>query len=122
MKFDSLKAMTTPTPDIGQVAPSGDDWLSRVNSTLTNFRELLKAVNQMKGMAGNTDPHTGDANTPALRSQMTAAPSSGQLSRFFDLIISQGYGNATVNDLMAQVGPLTVKQIQELLKHAGLTK
>jgi len=85
-------------------APGGDDWLSRINTTITNAKELLKAYQQLRGIGEMTQP---DEPVDLKEPRQPTPP----LINFLQLIIAKGYGDTPIGDLFEQIKPFTIKQL-----------
>ncbi len=115
MKFGSLQEVsgqgeTSPgNPQLG----GDDDFLSRVNTAITNFKELLKMAQEVRGMAGNPGP--GPAN-------QGGGFDKGSIVKIIDLVIAKGWGDATIGDIISQASPVTIKQLKGIIEHAGFGK
>ena len=119
MRIGSVKELQSPSVEPGAIPEAGgDDFLSRVNTTLTNFRQLLKLVQDLRGMTAETNeqgaPHPSPGASPGL--------SKANLVNFIDILIQRGYGETTIGEVIEKVKPFNIKQIKEFLKHAGLGK
>jgi len=92
----------------------GEDWLGRVNATINNFKELVKLYQSLSGVNMGADNSVPDAMSdeggkPGLNKNTVV--------KYLDIAISQGYGDKTVDEILAEASPFTLKQIQEFLKH-----
>ncbi len=115
MKFDSVKSISGPG-DVGEMPPGGgDDFLSRVNSAIVNFKELLKMAQEIRGMGGNPGPGPGSAN-------QGGGFDKGTIVKIIDLVIAKGWGDATIGDIITQASPVTIKQLKGIIEHAGFGK
>lgn len=98
---------------VGTVGPGGgDDFLSRVNLTITNFKSLMSAVKEFRGMADQKDETKLGGNNP---------PSSS-VGAFIQALITAGYGDTPVGDILEQVKPYTISQLIGMAKSAGLKR
>lgn len=118
MKFNKANEILYPGESVQESLPQpgGDDFLSRVNSTISNFKELLKMAKEFKGLAGSD-----------VMGNEPAAPKSGQsgqsgFATFIQLLIQSGYGDTPIGELFDKVKPYTIKQIMEFVNRAGLKR
>ncbi len=100
-----------PGLEVGPGSAEGD-WLSRVNLTINNFKELVKLAQQFRGEEP-VDKEPGGIRTPN-----PPARSPGLLD-YVQLAIQAGYGDTPIGKLIEQVSPHTLKQIMEIVKNAG---
>lgn len=95
----------------GQPAAAGPDILTRINETINNFKGLLEmAKAQGQSQAQNVlgrGQDRGASNIPA--------------SIIIDLVVKK-YGNTTIEEVIKNLSPMTIKQLAEMLKNAGLIK
>ncbi len=82
-------------------AGGGDDWLSRVNETIANFRDLMAAA---KAGGLNLTGAQGGGNT------------GGELLGLAKLLIQQGYGDTPLGTLAKSIERFTLKQLEELAR------
>ena len=113
-RFNQAVDIISSTSETELLSPGGGgDFLSRVNLTISNFKELLKMFKEIKGLTGeNPDNEKRGGNPPAN-------PSSG-IAQFVQLLIAAGYGDTQVGELLDRVRPYTIKQIVAMVKNAGL--
>lgn len=112
MRYDNLSQLkaTSPEPEIITGAkPAGDDLLKRINETITNFKSLVELAKGARVNAG--------ANNDTMSNDNPAKPN---IASFLQAAIQQGYGGKTVGAFLKQLEPLTLAQIMEFLKNAGL--
>lgn len=102
---------TSPVPGAG-------DFLSRVNSTITNFKELLKMVEQVRG--GEEEEEPAAATSP--KNSPNPQPRTPGLLDYVQLAIKAGYGDVPIGKLIEQVSPHTLKKVMEIFQNAGLKK
>lgn len=119
MKFSNPSAILNPgeTGQSSSLLPGagGDDFLSRVNITLQNFKELLNMFKELRDITGNQ----ADEGEPGMpRSQ----PGQSGVVQFVQLLIENGYGDTPIGDLFDQIRPHTIKQILGVIKSAGLKR
>ena len=85
---------------------SDNDFISRLNSAITNFKDLLVVAKQLKGgQPGNKEADNLPAKTPGLFD-------------YVQLISKAGYGNTPIGKLIEQLSPHTLNQIMEVIKNA----
>ena len=95
-------------PTGGQDKQSGDDWLSRANTLVTNFKGLLEAARASQAKAAETSsPEQGQP---------------GELATLMQLLIKYGLGDTPVGQLIKKVEPYTLKQIVGVLENAARPK
>jgi len=112
MRISGVKDLG-PGGDAGaSVSPQlgGDDFLSRVNATITNLKELIKMYRDLRGAPSSAEPGSNEPANPQSGLNKT------NLVKFLSLLIDRGYGSMTVGDILKQAEPLTIKQIMELMK------
>ena len=119
MKFDNPNAILKPDDPEAEVGlgPPGGDWLSRINLTINNFKELVKLAQQFRGTNEETE-----GKEPGPRTNPKPPARSPGLVDYVRLAIQAGYGDTPVGKLIEQVSPHTLNQILEIIKRAGLTK
>jgi len=94
-----------------------DDFLSRVNRTITNFKELVKLGQQFRGL---DELGAGDQGAPG--EELTRTPkgtTNPGLAEYVNLIMKSGYGDTPVGQLIEKISPYTLRQILEVIKRAG---
>jgi len=99
--------------------PGGDDFLSRVNATITNFKELGKIFVQLRG---ETRSESEEQDEPAQETSHKT-PANPQLRApglldYMDLAIKSGYGDIPIGKLIEQVSPHTLRKVMEVFKNA----
>lgn len=99
-------------------AAGGDDFLSRVNSTIKNFQQLVEMANQFKGQARPAPQEAVIGKDVAVRQQPGPGVNQNSLIKFFDIIITQGFGDATIGEVLTKLSPVTMKQAREFFKNA----
>lgn len=125
MKFTSLKQLKAPGTELAPtLAPGSDDFLSRVNQTITNFRELIKLVKEARGVQSEVNENEDTSPTPGPGLNPGSGPgpglNKGSIVKFLDVAVQQGYGSKTLGEVIEEAKPFTLKQVLEFLKHAGL--
>jgi len=90
----------------------GDDFLSRINQTITNFKELLKMAQEAKGLSQES-PTKNLGNNPGGN-----PPAPAPIAQFVQTLIASGYGDSPVGELFDKIKPYSIKQLLELMKHA----
>lgn len=119
MKFDSVgKINPGETPgNLGAV--SGDDFLARVNATVSNIRQLLLTVMEVRGMKTDAGGNQSQAIKTNLADQGNRpAALRSAIEGMLDNLINKGYGAITVQQIIQQYGGLSIKQIREILRNA----
>jgi len=118
MKYTNPAAILNPnapaTAPGSLLSPGGDDFLSRINSTISNFKELLKLAQEVRGFAGgellnNTDEKPSGAQPVAQ---------GGGLAQVVGLAIQSGYGDTPIGELLDHARPFTLRQIIEVVNRA----
>ena len=114
MRFDKPAGILKPGEPGLEVGPSSaeGDWLSRVNLTINNFKELVELAKQFRG-----EEPVDKEPAPRLNPK-TPARSPGLLD-YVQLAIQAGYGDTPIGKLIEQVSPHTLKQIMEIVKNVG---
>jgi len=113
MRFDKPTAILKPGGTDLEAAsgPVGDDWISRINLTINNFKELLRLAQQFRGEGQEgSNPGRSNPRTPAR---------SPDLADYVRSAIQAGYGDTPIGKLIEQVSPHTLNQIMEIIKRAG---
>jgi len=94
-----------------------DDFLNRLNRTITNFKELVKLGQQFRGL---DELGTGDAGGPGEEpSREPKGTTNPGLAEYINLIIKSGYGDTPVAEIIKELSPYTPNQILEMIKRAG---
>lgn len=105
--------------------PGEGDFLTRVNATITNFKELGKIFMQFKGeqqQEEQPEPEPApDRHSPRQLAENPQAKTPG-LFDYVQLAIQLGYGDMPIGKLIEQISPQTLKEVMEKLKNAGLKK
>ncbi|MBA7696304.1 hypothetical protein ES703_104949 [subsurface metagenome] len=91
---------------------TGGDWISRINLTINNFKELIKLAQQFRG----EEPKGEDSNPRPNPNSPTRTPG---LADYIHLAISAGYGDTPIGELIEQISPHTLNKIMEIIKRAG---
>ena len=109
MRIDNPAALLKTAEDsLKSAMPSADgDFLSRINLTINNFKELAKIVKQFK------DNSEGESQAT---STMPSTKTPG-LADYIQLAIQNGYGDTKIDSIIKQISPLTLKQIIEVIKN-----
>jgi len=121
-----LTAKDIATAGAGDGVPAGgNNMFSQMNAVINNAKSLIQLIQNTRGLgqapAGNpqaqvkiTEPRPlAPAPAPA------AAPAGpNQIEAFVQALVNNGYGDRTVGDLLGQIAPLTVKEIQGFLENA----
>lgn len=88
----------------------GGDFLSRVNLTINNFKELVKLAREFKGS------FPGEENEPVNHTPPGRSPG---LADYVQLAIQAGYGEVPIGKLLEQISPYTLNQIMRMVRSAG---
>ena len=100
------------------LAPTSDDFLSRVNFTINNFKELVKVAAEFRLAQGGgimpNQPH--EPKMPASPSKVPA------LADYVQMAINNGYGDVPIGKLIEQLNPFTLTQVMEFVKNARLNR
>ena len=115
MRLENIAQVLKPDAAIPEVAPGpgADDWLTRVNTAIKNFKDLIEVARQFKGVNGEPiEP------TPTATLKEIAPKTAPGIADYVRLLIQAGYGDTPIGQLIEKVSPHTVKQIVELLKNA----
>lgn len=118
MRHDKPASILNP----GNIEPEsslpvgGDDWLSRVNLTINNFKELMKLFAQLRGNVGqgeDVEPNDRDSKLP------DNPPSQAKpgLLDYIQMAINAGYGGVSIGQIIEKLSPYSLTQIMELLKN-----
>lgn len=114
MKIDSLKNLANGDLVTGAgTAPDGD-FISRVNQAINNFKGLIEMAQNARGATTQEPPRprvmtdTGPGPSPKA---LPPAP----LPSLLDKAIAAGFGDITVNEIMSQLGPRTLKELKGVL-------
>lgn len=103
MKFPNPgDIITSSSPLEGEVMPpgGGEDFLSRINRTISNFKELMAIAQQFKGL------------NPAAKGEETPpGKPGGGMGQLVQLLIAAGYGDTPIGKLIEEISPYTVKQL-----------
>jgi len=100
--------------------PGEGDFLTRVNATITNFKELAKIFSQLRPQQKEEPEEPAREPTPKpLNNPQARAPG---LLDYVQLAIKAGYGDIPIGKLIEQVSPHTLKKVMEIFQNAGLKK
>jgi len=115
-KLDNIAGITG-TP--GGVPGGGDgDFLTRINSSINNIKELVKMVNALKPAEANNPP--GRVIDAEVKSTGKVKPSGASIGDLLDLAIKGGYGDKTLGEIITAGDKLQLKQIRGFMKNVGL--
>lgn len=114
MRHDKPASILNPGGEepLSLLPGGGDDWLSRINSTINNFRELLKVAAQFKQLTQG-----GEAMEPQDTGPGSPAKSPG-LADYVQLAIQAGYGDIPIGKLIEELSPFTLSQVLEVIRNA----
>lgn len=96
---------------------TGGDWISRINLTINNFKELIKLAQQFRGEEPK-DQGSDRGQAHSNPNPVAPARTPGLLD-YVHLAIQAGYGNAPIGKLIEQISPHTLNEIMEIIKRAG---
>lgn len=101
-------------PAAMSLGTADDDWLSRANSLIINFKELIKMAQELRGMAPGAQEPASSGN------MVTAAPQLDKtlVLKFLDNMINSGLGDATISQIIERANPLTIKKIRGMIADA----
>lgn len=97
---------------LGLGGAGADEFLTRVNFTISNLKELLKMFMQFKEL------NPQGAKGAAVESK----PQISGLAQAIQLVKQAGYGDTKIEKLIKEISPFTINQIEEYIKNAGLTR
>lgn len=110
MKFPKAgDIISSSSPLEGEVmlpGGGGDDFLSRINRTISNFKELLAIAQQFKGL-----------NPTAKGEDSPPGKPGGGMGQLVQLLIAAGYGDTPIGKLIEEISPYTVKQLTGMVKN-----
>lgn len=114
MKFGNVGAINPG--ETSNLPLGGDDFLSRVNLTINNFKELLLAFQQVRGLPGAA----GEPQSQAVKTNPVNRPGldKNAVIGFLENLEAKGFGAITIQQIIQQYGGLSMKQIGEILKNA----
>jgi len=116
MKYDNPNQLGQKGSEVA-IPPGSDDWLSRANALVTNFRELLKMAKEIKGMGGMEAP--GEGSNILGGPNPGSGIGQGTILKFLDLVIAQGHGETTIGKVIENLSPFTINQLKEVIKRVG---
>lgn len=96
--------------------PGEDDFLARVNATITNFKELAKIFAQLRPHSELSEEPAPDTSSKVERDSQTRTPG---LLDYLQLAIRSGYGDTPIGELIERASPHTLKKIMEIFENAG---
>jgi len=116
MKFNTLKDMVGKGIEGSggiDIPTGGDDFLSRIHSTIIAFRDVLKIAQELRGVKGDVTPDVID-RLPDYPPNPKKLPvgSNPALAKF----LAQ-YGDTTINETLKIIGPMTIKQLIAMVQH-----
>jgi len=112
-KFDNLGKLVGDGAKVPGAIPGGD-WFSRVEKSITAFRDVLKLAKELQGNqpAPNAEATRGMPDYPPPKGLPPA--SNPALGKFL-----AEYGNVTVDEAMKVLGPMKIKQIISMVQHGN---
>jgi len=113
-RITDITKIVNPDADTPEAAPGlgGDDFLSRVNLAIKNFKNLIEVAKQFRGT------EDGLVTKQPKSSKEVAAPAAPGLADYIRLAIQAGHGDTPIGKLIEDISPHTLKQIVEILRNA----
>ena len=102
-------------PEAGIMPGSGDDWLSRVNMTIKNFKSLIETAKEFRTFNSGGE---GEPDTSPRQSNLAPQLNKAMIVKLLDVLIKSGKGNVTIAEVIEQASPLTIKQVREIISRA----
>jgi len=102
--------------------PGEGDFLARVNTTITNFKELGKIFMQLQGGQQQQTDEPEPAKEIEPKALPPPQPRAPGLLDYVQLAIKAGYGNIPIGTLIQQASPHTLSKLMEMIQNAGLKK
>ena len=99
-----------PPVEVEKAAES--DLITRINETITNFRQLIQDAGGIKGIGPARQEIIGDNRQ---------LPSPGRTQAFIDFLVAN-MGDKTVGEILSEFSPMTLKQFVKGLRDVGLIK
>lgn len=133
MKHTGLDTMGGAAPVVHNPGPGpggGDDWLSRVQSTIHAFRDAIKMAQELRGIQAELTPGQRQADQEIPLQPLVGPkglPAAAEIpppavnppaadSQAIVKLLAQ-YGDTKIGDILKVVSPMTVKQVIELVKN-----
>jgi len=110
MRITNPKQLETPGIEPAE-SPVAGDFLGRVRGTIIEFKELLKLVQEIRGMNAGGSQEPG----PPADNQGPGT-SKAAVVKYLTAAVQRGYGDTTIEALLKQMGPYTLKQVLEFIK------
>lgn len=115
MKFDNPNKILNSEAESGLIPAAGDDWLSRVNMTISNFKELLILAQKVGGFQSNFG-QVKDAGSQEY------IPAQSPFTQVVKQILASPYADIPIETILEQIKPYTLRQLMEIAKNAGLKR
>jgi len=113
-KIINLKQLESANPGFEpEVSPAAGDFLGRVRGTIIEFKELLKLVQEMRGIGAS------DSDSQALGRQAdNPGPGTGKAAivKYLAVAVQKGHGDTTIGALLKEIEPFTLRQVLEFIK------
>jgi len=111
-KITSVKQLESPNPGVEtELGPGGDDFLGRVRGTLAEFKEVLKIVQEMRGIGiGGKEEPGPQVDNPG------AGTGKAALVKYLTAAVQRGHGDTTIEAILKEIGPYTLSQVLGFLK------
>ena len=102
------------------VAVKADDFLTRANETIANFKSLIELAARLKGQgSGNIEAKIASNEAPPAQSfEAKNLKGGGNLDRIAQQLLAAGLGDIPISQLLQQLSPFTIKQLMEKAKNA----
>jgi len=116
MRFNNSDDLTSPSGNTQEISSNQaeGDFLTRLNLTIENIKELLKMAGKFKGDKEETE------NNPKPSGKLNPGAKALSVSDYIQLAIKAGYGEVPIGKIIEQVSPHSLNKIIEVLKDAGL--
>jgi len=103
MRITNIEQISPRGP--GEVTPQDGGFLGRLDKSLESVKELLNLGKEIKAMeqSGNKAAALGAAVSPG-----------GQWGKFLKILLDKGYGDKPIGEMLAELAPLTIKQLMAL--------
>ncbi len=113
MRYKSPDSILIPSGDPPEVSPGQveGDFLTRVNLTIENIKELLKMAGKFRG-----EKEKEEGSDPPAK--LNPGPKTPGVSDYIQLAIKAGYGDIAIGKLIEQISPHTLNKIMEIFKNA----
>ena len=126
MKQTGIEALTkslTGTPGATTPVPgSQDNFLGRVNTTINNFKSLMKLASDL-GLVNTPGGQPGGQPGTRPVSDFTPPPAKNpgkpgnNWQHIFQALMDAGFGDVPIGKILEQVSPYTINQLQGMAKN-----